>query len=73
VGLRVPTPSSWGMAQRHLRGTSPPPGGVRVCVCGVHVCVCVCMCSVCSVCVCVVCICECVSVIRWVAYACFRG
>ena len=27
VGLWVPTPSSWGMAQLHLRGTSPPPGG----------------------------------------------
>jgi len=25
VGLRMPTPSPWGMAQLHLRG--PPPGG----------------------------------------------
>jgi len=27
VELWMPTPSSWGMAQCHLQGISPPPGG----------------------------------------------
>jgi len=27
VGLQMPTPSPWSMAQSHLQGTSLPPGG----------------------------------------------